>query len=890
MENSKMTPMMLHYLEVKKDYPDTVVFYRLGDFYEVFFEDAKKVSAILELTLTGRDCGLTERAPMCGVPFHAVEGYLAKLVAVGIKVAICEQLSAVGDQKGMLKRDVVRVITPGTQTDEGWIDATKNNYLVAVATVDGRQGVAPTGSGTRNDSCFSLAYADITTGEVMTQIVDGGGIESALLNLAPAEIIADGGAFRALSELSAVKAKRLPAPQNYYAHIFGRTTAEREILEFYKVATTKAYALSDEAIPCLGALLHYISATQKAVLKNILPPRCVDRAETMFLDHATVANLELIESMADRTKKGSLLSVIDNTKTKMGARTVRKWLLSPLRNVDKINKRILAQKELTKDRATTRELSRLLLDIRDTERLSQKIATGTVGPRDVLGLKNSLLSIKPIKEATARFKSALLRELSESLNPLTELVTLLGNAMSDDAPVLARDGGIFKQGYNAELDKCRDAERNGLSWISRYEAEERARTGIKNLKVAFNKVFGYYIEISNAYRGSVPVEYERKQTVSNGERYMSAELKRLETIIMSAGEKAMQIEEKLYAEIKTLLLDALSDIQLNSTAIGALDVLNGLAELSQNRNYCAPEFNTQGVLDIKACRHPVVECAKAIGEFVANDVSIDNKNFVQIITGPNMAGKSTYMREIALCVLMAHCGFFVPATEAKVPLLDRIFTRIGAGDNLSSGQSTFMVEMIEMSNILANATKDSLIILDEVGRGTSTLDGISIAWAVVEHISLRVKAKTLFATHYHELAELEKLLPNVRNYNVLIREQKENITFLYKIARGSASRSFGIEVARMAGITGSVIARAKAVLEGLETSHVLSGEIGDKAVGTSEVAVPVAQLGFFEEAKPTEIEEILNSTDIDNCTPVQAITILANLKRLVKKQARGGKK
>ncbi len=863
---------MEHYLSVKKEYPDTVLLYRLGDFYEMFFEDATEVSKLLDLTLTGRDCGLAERAPMCGVPYHAADSYIAKLVKCGKKVAICEQLTAPGDQKGMVRRDVIRVITPGTVTSDDMLEASANNYILSVYA---------------SHKIAALAWLDVSTGDLKALELkedEAGRLEDLVLSIAPSEIISNTEGCERLKDTEGVATGKLPRPQNYYDYAFDAEIAGKTIREFYQVYNLAALELDSapSALSATGALLSYIESTQKRTLAHIMTPRLVRKSGQMFLDYNTKRNLELTETMADKNKTGSLLWVLDKTRTNMGARCLRRWVQEPLLDVGEIRLRQQAVGELVRNRELRAEFCAVLSGIRDVERLCNKLAYNTINPRECLSVGYSLKQMPIVKKLLSKAKSACLIDINQRIDALEDIKNLIDAAIDEQAPAVLKDGNIIKAGYNEELDGYRATQSNAKKWLAEYEAKEREATGLKTLKLGFNNVFGYYIEVSNSYLNQVPYSYVRKQTLSTGERYITPELKKMEELILGSAEKAQKLEEKLFADIKEILAGVMRALQSNARAIAELDALLSFAETAAANNYCCPVITDKDRILIKNGRHPVVEAIKKANEFVPNDTVMDDSSRLLIVTGPNMAGKSTYMRQVALIVLMAHMGSFVPAEQAEIALVDRVFTRIGASDNLAYGQSTFMLEMTEVANILNNATEKSLLVLDEIGRGTSTLDGLSIAWAIVEYIALKIKAKTLFATHYHELSELETLIPDCKNYHVLIKESKDGITFLYKIARGGASKSFGIEVASLAGVNRKVIERAKDIMASLEENHVLSGDFNNRiANNASSDAVPVNQMGFFsdEAQEYSNIAKILEDVDIDSITPIQALTLLADLKK-----------
>ena len=809
--SEKMSPMMIHYREIKKNYPDAVLMYRLGDFYEMFFDDALEASRILDLTLTGRDCGLKERAPMCGVPYHAVDAYVSKLIKCGKKVAICEQLTAPGDQKGLVKRDVVRVITPGTVTGDSMLDATDMSYIAAYYKKGASEGVA---------------WLDVTTGETMVWDAEGIGVEERLLQISPKEIIANADGFDYLINTDAVQGGRLPKPEKHYEYAFSEDNAEKTVKDFYGVFSIDALGMGalKASRMALGGLLDYITATQKQHLDHISTPKTVLNSDEMFVDFNTRRNLELTETLFDRAKHGSLLWVMDKTVTNMGARALRKTVLAPFRRLKDIEQRLDAVEELVKKPKILIQTRDALKDIRDVERLRNKIAYNTINPRECMGIAVSLDAIARLKEAASVLKSERMTALNALIDPLEELKNAVFDTVCDNPPATLKDGGVIREGYSEELDKLRSAKSSAKSWIAEYEAKERAATGIKQLKIGYNRVFGYYIEVSNGNLANVPYRYERKQTLTTGERFITDELKKMEEVILGAEEKALVLEESIFRELKGYLSKALPSLQLNAYAVSEMDLLCSLATLATENGYVRPRMNSDGKIVIKNGRHPVVEVFKRQNEFVPNDVVMDSDSRLLVITGPNMAGKSTYMRQTALIALMAQIGSFVPAESANICLSDRIFTRVGASDDLASGQSTFMVEMTEVANILRNATSKSLLILDEIGRGTSTFDGLSIAWAVVEYISdsRLLGAKTLFATHYHELTELEGKIDNVNNYCIAVKEKGDDIVFLRKIVKGGADKSYGIQVAKLAGVPDLVINRAKEIVEELSEQDITS--------------------------------------------------------------------
>lgn len=871
------SPMMKHYRALKENYPDTIILYRLGDFYEMFFDDAIKASKILDLTLTGRECGKEERAPMCGVPFHAVDNYIARLLAAGEKVAICEQLTAPGDQKGMVKRDVIRVITPGTNTLEEMLDGKVNHYLVSV--VRDKTGTS-----------FAVAMLDIVTGEFKVKKfkeADLTDVEDFLLNLTPSEIIADDALCREGKKLNSVVCERLVKFTPFYDYSFAFESAKERLLKQFSAYGLEALGLNGEelAVCALGGLLEYVVSTQKRCLTHISVPQFEEEADEMYIDFNTRRNLELTETLSDGKRNGSLLWVIDKTKTGMGARKIRTWLLHPLRKVEDVEKRQNAVQELVKSHTMRNGLGAVLSKIKDIERLVTRISYGTINPRACLALGASLNELPVLKKSISALKSDFFVELDSEYADLSEVAATIEKTINPNAPATTKDGDYIRGGFNAELDELRRIKYDSSNIIAEFTARQREITGVAALKVGYNRIFGYYIEIpKNKIPDVLPEGYVRRQTVANAERYVNEELMRLEKEILGASEKSLELEERIFGQVKEYLYSKVKELKTDADIIACTDAIYSLAEVAELNGYVKPKVTQNGGINIVDGRHPVVECLLKANEFVANDTLLENNSPVAIITGPNMAGKSTYIRQVAVIVLLAQIGSFVPAKKAEIGVVDRIFTRVGASDNLVRGQSTFMVEMLEMANILSNATKNSLLILDEIGRGTSTLDGVSIAWAIVEHILLKIKAKTLFATHYHELSELEKLLPGIKNYRVLIQEGKNGIVFLYKIARGGANRSFGIEVAQIAGIKEEVIKRAKDILATLSETHELSGDLKEKMSSVPrETAVACDQLSLFPEDETfTEIKRMLKGTDINRCTPIEALTILSDMKKLIK--------
>ncbi|MBE7086276.1 MAG: DNA mismatch repair protein MutS [Clostridiales bacterium] len=855
--------MMQHYLSVKEKHKDCVVFYRLGDFYEMFFEDAVKVSKMLDLTLTGRDCGLEERAPMCGIPFHAADTYIAKLVALGEKVAICDQLSDPKAGKGLVERDVVRIVSAGTLIDETMLDESKNNYIACL--FKSADGVA-------------VAWTDITTGEFLAQeFIGDGAVEEAighLVKLSVAEIICNEEMLIESKSVKEVRHNMLPAFSCYMPWAFNVKRAEKSLLDQLGAHSLAAYGIAakENIIAAAGALVEYLRETQKHALANISSIKAVNRDKFMVLDSNAVRNLELVQNNSENKKYGSLLWVLDKTKTGMGARLLNRMVLSPLKDVDEINYRLDGVEEFVKSSVVRVGLSENLKEVRDIERISGKISNGNLLPRDCIALAKSLDMLPSLKFQLTGFTSKIVADIDEGLLDMKQTCDLLFAAIDPEAPALMKDGGYIRSGFNADLDELREIRNNSAGILQEIEFREKERTGIKTLKVGFNRVFGYYIEVSNSFKDKVPAEYIRKQTLTTGERYITEELKILEEKILTSSEKALKLEVSIYQQIVAFLSDNIENLKTISSSIALLDCLVALATVAKERRYVRPTIKESGeTLSISDGRHPVVE-AISKERFVPNDALLDNAdNRCVVITGPNMAGKSTYMRQVALIVLMAHIGSFVPARAAEIPLTDRIFTRVGASDNLIFDQSTFMVEMTEVATILLHATKDSLLILDEVGRGTSTYDGLSIAWSVIEFLAKNVRAKTLFSTHYHELTELENTLEGVKNYKVTVKELNGAVVFLRKIARGGAHRSFGIEVAALAGVPKEVTVRAKAILKALEKSDIARGKI---------------QMEFSEEEPSnekqlSEVERILADTDINTLSPMQALMLLSDLKEKI---------
>ena len=882
MDLSQLSPMMRHYMETKKEYPDCILFYRLGDFYEMFFDDALTASKVLEITLTGKECGLPERAPMCGVPYHAVDSYLYRLVQNGYKVAIAEQMEDPKLAKGLVKREVIRVVTPGTITSAQALDETKNNYLMGIVYMDGKYGVST---------------ADITTGEFLVTEVDSGReLFDEINKFSPSEIICNNAFYMSGVDIDELKNRYNVAVSALDSHFFGDESCRKILREHFKVGSLSGLGLDDYStgVIAAGAVMAYMYETQKSTLEHItsITPYCT--GQFMIIDTSTRRNLELVETMREKQKRGTLLWVLDKTKTAMGARLLRTWIEQPLIHKEEIIRRQDVVEELNMSYISREELCEYLNPIYDLERLIGRISYKTANPRDLIAFKTSLEMLPHIKRLLGEFRSAVFKELEADLDPLEDLYSLIERAIEDDPPITVRDGGMIKEGFSEEADRLRQAKTEGKDWLAQLESREKEKTGIKNLKIKFNKVFGYYFEVTNSFKSLVPDYFIRKQTLTNAERYTTDELKELEDIIMGAEEKLVSLEYDLFCQVRDEIASQVVRIQKTAKAIAGIDVFCSLSAVASRHNYVKPAINEKGVIQIKNGRHPVVEQMMRDDLFVANDTFLDNgKNRLSVITGPNMAGKSTYMRQVALIVLMAQLGSFVPAQEADIGICDRIFTRVGASDDLASGQSTFMVEMTEVANILRNATKHSLLVLDEIGRGTSTFDGLSIAWAVIEHISNTklLGAKTLFATHYHELTELEGTIAGVKNYCIAVKEQGDDIVFLRKIVRGGADKSYGIQVAKLAGVPDSVIARAKEIAEELSDNDITSRakEIAQAgATVTQHKAVPkpdevdMQQLSFFDTVKDDDIVREMEGLELSTMTPIDALNTLYRLQTKLK--------
>lgn len=871
----KLSPMMSFYLDLKENYKDAIVLFRLGDFYEMFFDDAIKASRILDITLTGRDCGLEKRAPMCGVPYHAVDSYIAKLIAAGEKVAICEQLSDPKTTKGMVDRDVIRVITPGTVIEDNILDEKKNNYIASIYI---------------DNNCAAIAWADVSTGEFNCFELSSNKvlIEDMLVTINPAEIITNSVSFPIVSEIPSIRMGRLPKPYNYIDSAYNYGNAYKKLLDSFKTQSLQIFECEGNKpiVSVAGSLMEYISDTQKRALCHINGLKLIKNNNFMFLDTATRRNLEITQNSRDSKRYGSLLWVIDKTKTSMGARMLRNWMDQPLINSKKINARLDGVESLINNNPLRTELVESLKQIKDIERIVSKVAYKSVNPKELRTLGESLAILPQIKAALKTENSTILTKIYNNIDEMRDVSELLLKAIKSDCKTLIREGDFIADGFNADLDNLRNARANGREILAKIEAEEKASTGIKNLKVGYNKVFGYYIEVTNSAKEKVPYRYVRKQTLANAERYITEELKQVEDMVLGADEKALALELKIFDEIIAVIKENTSALKITANAVAQLDTLISFAEVSLENNYCKPVISTDlDSISIIKGRHPVVEKIIGLNQFVPNDFIIDKKeNRTMIITGPNMAGKSTYMRSIAIITLLAHIGCFVPAESAEIEVTDRIFTRIGASDDLVFGQSTFMMEMTEVATILKNATDKSLLILDEIGRGTSTCDGLSIAWAVIEYVTNNFKTKTLFSTHYHELTELEGMLDGVKNYKIMVREIDGQVIFTHKITRGGANKSFGIEVARLAGIPQTVLDRATTISKKLEQNEILKDTnsilLDSKNIFEKD---DIKQLSFFENSISDEIIEILKSIDTDNITPMQALRELSDLKEKVRK-------
>lgn len=877
-----LSPMMTKYLETKEEYPDCILFYRLGDFYEMFFEDAVLVSKELELTLTGKDCGLEERAPMCGVPYHALDTYLNRLVLKGYKVAIAEQVEDPKKAKGLVKREVIRVVTPGTITSSMALIEDKNNYLMCIAYIGDK---------------FGICITDISTGECfITKADNTKQLYDEINRFTPSEILYNSSFLISGIDIENLKATlgiTFSSLDNIY---FTESLAYKIIREHFNVSDTDGLGLLDfpeSSIAC-GALLQYIYDTQKTACSQITHISIIQNGEYMVLDTGTRRNLELIETMREKKKSGSLLGILDKTKTAMGARLLRRYIEQPLIDMEKIKLRLDAVEELSDRYIDREEFREYLSPIYDLERLIGRISSKAANTKDLLAFNSSIKFLPAIKTLLSGFQARLFKDINEDMDALEDIAVLIDMSINEDSPLSLKDGDIIKSGYNSDIDTLRSAKLEGKNWLAKLESTEREKTGIKGLKIKYNKVFGYYFEVTNSFKNLVPDYYIRKQTLTNAERYTIDELKRLEDMILGAEDKLNSLEYEVFVEIRDKIAAEVNRIQLSAKSIAKIDALVSLATVATKNNYIRPKINNKGIIEIKAGRHPVVETMIGEDKFIKNDVYLDNtKQRFSIITGPNMAGKSTYMRQVALIVLMAQMGSFIPAESANICICDRIFTRVGASDDLASGKSTFMVEMTEVANILRNATKNSLIILDEIGRGTSTFDGLSIAWAVVEHIANNklLGAKSLFATHYHELTELEGTLDGVNNYCIAVKEDGEDIVFLRKIVKGGADKSYGIQVAKLAGIPDAVLKRARELLEDLSFADIANKAREIAASGSSkknykpvkkQTDLEAFQLSIFDTVRDDDIITEIRDIELSMMTPIDALNTLYKLQNKIK--------
>lgn len=877
---AELTPMMQQYLETKEQYQDCILFYRLGDFYEMFYEDALTASKELEITLTGKSCGQEEKAPMCGVPYHAVEGYLNKLVSKGYKVAICEQMEEAKVTRGIVKREVVRVVTPGTNLNTQALEESKNNYLMCIVYLPGKIG---------------LSIADVTTGDYyLTELDDNKKLLDEIMKYNPSEIICNDAFFVSGINIEDLKERLGITLYSLGPHYFDDDNCRKLLMKHFKVGDLSGLGISDfpSGIIAAGGLLKYLYETQKTSLCHMthVYPYLTNRY--MLLDSSTRRNLELTETLREKQKRGSLLWVLDKTKTAMGARMLRSFIEQPLIEKPEIEQRLDGIEEFSRDYVSRDEIREYLNPIYDMERLLGKISYKTANPRDLIAFRSSLTMLPHIKTVLQAFSCGLLQNIQQELDSLEDIHNLIDKAIIEDPPIAIREGGIIKEGFHEDIDHFRHAKTQGKTWLAELENQDRERTGIKNLKIKYNKVFGYYFEVTNSYLGMVPPDYTRKQTLANAERYTTPKLKELEDSILNAEDKLYTLEYDVFCEVRDAIAMEIERIQKTAKAVARLDVFTSLSLVAEQNHYVRPSLNDNGVIDIKEGRHPVVEKMIVNDMFISNDTFLDNKNHcISVITGPNMAGKSTYMRQAALIVLMAQIGSFVPAKSADIGIVDRIFTRVGASDDLASGQSTFMVEMNEVANILRNATSNSLLVLDEIGRGTSTFDGLSIAWAVIEHISNTklLGAKTLFATHYHELTELEGKINNVNNYCIAVKEKGDDIVFLRKIIKGGADKSYGIQVAKLAGVPDMVIDRAKEIVEQLSDNDITEKiqEIrvdikNDRKKAPVYDQVDLEQMSLFDTVKDEDVLAELKEIDVTNLTPMDALNTLYRLQNKLK--------
>lgn len=889
------SPMMQHYLETKSKYPDCVLFYRLGDFYEMFFDDAINVSRELELTLTGKECGRENRAPMCGIPYHAGEIYASRLVQNGYKIAICEQVENPKNAKGIVKRDVIKIMTPGTITDGNLLDEKKNNYIMSIF---------------KDGMYYGIAAFDISTGEAYaTEIKSDNNFQKLVNEISrfnPSELIVNDYMNDSINEINELKHRfevfisvdkkiektEVEADRNFVPDFFNMKSSMTKLDDKFDDETIhNTFDIIDEqgnliknisdrylAVNAIGILLKYVEETQKIKPENLNKIVLYEVVKYMALDINSRRNLELTERIKDKSKKGTLLWVLDKTETSMGGRLIRRWINDPLVNVDDINARLDAVEEIKNDLLLSDRIVESLKSIYDIERLAGKISYGTVNARDLISLKNSIMQLPNLKDAIKNVNSEFLKNVDVELDVLTDIYELIEASIVEEPPLTVKEGGLIKKGYKPEIDELIEATTNGKQWLANVEIREKELTGIKNLKIGYNKIFGYYIEVSKSNVKDIPEDrYIRKQTLTTGERYITEELKKMENEILGAKEKIIALEYDEFVNIRNEIQSNAKRIQRTASAISKLDVIQGLANVANELNYCKPEIMDDDVIDIKNGRHPVVEKIIPYGDFVQNDSLLNaNENRLNIITGPNMAGKSTFMRQVALITIMAQIGSFVPAEYAHIGVVDKVFTRVGASDDLSSGESTFMVEMMEVANILKNATDRSLVILDEIGRGTSTYDGLSIAWAVAEYVS-KLKSKTLFATHYHELVGLEGKIDGAKNYHITVKERGEDIIFLRKIVEGGTDESYGIHVAKLAGVPKEVTNRANEILFKLEKKNIMNG----KAESKSEKAENAGQLSMYN-YKLAEIASELDGVHLDSITPIEALNILQKMKDKMK--------
>lgn len=876
-----LTPMMKNYLETKKQHDDCIIFYRLGDFYEMFFDDALEASKVMEITLTGKSCGLEERAPMCGVPYHAVDTYINKLVTRGYKVCIVEQVEDPALAKGLVKRDVSRIVTPGTNLNLTSMEEGKNNYLMSIAYIGGK---------------FGISIADVTTGDYyVTEVYTERNVVDEINKFMPSEIICNHSFLMCGMDIDDIKNRLSISVFELEEWYFDEDNCAEVLKDHFKMMDLTGLGLSEMSLGIIasGSLLKYLYETQKNSLSHLSKLIPYSTSTFMILDTSTRRNLELCETLREKQKRGSLLWVLDKTKTAMGARTLRSYIEQPLISKEEIVNRQQVIEELNKSIITRDELREYLSPIYDLERLLSKISYKSANPRDLIAFKTSLEMLPHIKNIIKDFETPLFLEIFEQLDTLADISALIKDSITDDPPINIKEGGIIRTGFNEEIDKLRNAKSQGKGWLAELEAREKEKTGITKLKIKFNKVFGYYIEVSNSFKSQVPDYYIRKQTLTNAERYTTDELKELEEVIVGAEDKLFSLEYNIFTSVREEIYNQINRIQQTAKAIAKIDVFASLAYVADRNNYVKPKINEKGIIDIKDGRHPVVEKMIPDNMFISNNTYLDtNKNRLSIITGPNMAGKSTYMRQTALIVLMAQIGSYVPAKAANISICDKIFTRVGASDDLASGQSTFMVEMTEVANILRNATSNSLLILDEIGRGTSTFDGLSIAWAVVEHICDKkiLGAKTLFATHYHELTELEGTLPGVNNYCISVKEQGDDIVFLRKIIKGGADKSYGIQVAKLAGVPESVLNRAKELVAELSNADITakakdiaaSLQPGTNVLPGINDDIDAHQMTLFDTVNENEIIKEIQDLDLGEMTPIEGLNYLFKLQNQLK--------